>query len=109
MFLRAPLLQSPPRRCCKNHTTVRGFPAAPANPFGGSTPLRLRRGTEGSNPVPSTGESGTNPRWISSSVMLCKGVAATTHRDYGYDPGSSYYGKYRSSDPGSSYYGNPPT
>jgi len=32
MFRRAPLLQSPPRRCCKNHTTVRGGPAAPANP-----------------------------------------------------------------------------
>jgi hypothetical protein len=28
------------------------------------------------------------------------------HRDYGYDPGSSYYGNYPSYDPGSSYYGN---
>ena len=28
------------------------------------------------------------------------------HRDYGYDPGSSYYGKNSSSDPGSSYYGS---
>jgi hypothetical protein len=30
------------------------------------------------------------------------------HKDYGYDPGSSYYGNYPSYDPGSSYYGNHP-
>src|SRR5215831_6015961 len=29
----AALPQSPPRHCCKNHTTVRGCPAAPANPY----------------------------------------------------------------------------
>src|SRR5262249_881944 len=70
MFLRAPLLQSPPRRCCKNHTTVRGFPAAPANPFGGSTPLRLRRGPEGSNPAPSSGESVANSIWAKAALPM---------------------------------------
>jgi hypothetical protein len=30
------------------------------------------------------------------------------HKDFGYDPSSSYYGNNRSNDPGSSYYGNHP-
>ena len=30
------------------------------------------------------------------------------HGNYGYDPGSSYYGNYPGYDPGSSYYGNYP-